>query len=64
MIIETQNTPDKNVLNFFPPQRLLPQNQAQFIDSKSLRQSPLAENIFPHMCQAPLNRLRSIGRIC
>lgn len=46
MIIETQNTPDKNVLNFFPPQRLLPQNQAQFIDSKSLRQSPLAENIF------------------
>ena len=46
MIIETQNTPDKNVLNFFPPQRLLPENQAEFIDSKSLRHSPLAENIF------------------
>ena len=46
MLIETQNTPDKNVLNFFPPQQLLPQNQAQFIDSKSLRRSPLAENIF------------------
>lgn len=46
MIIETQNTPDNNVLNFFPPQRLLPNNQAEFIDSKSLRRSPLAENIF------------------
>ena len=46
MIIETQTTPDANVLNFFPPQRLLPDNQAEFMDSKSLRKSPLAENIF------------------
>ena len=46
MIIETQSTPDINVLNFFPPQRLLPDNHAEFIDSKSLRRSPLAENIF------------------
>ena len=46
MIIETQTSPDANVLNFFPPQRLLPDNQAEFMDSKSLRKSPLAENIF------------------
>lgn len=46
MIIETQVTPDENILNFFPPQKLLPDNHAQFIDSKSLRNSPLAENLF------------------
>ena len=46
MIIETQNTPDENVMNFFPPQKLLPESHAEFIDSKSLRNSPLAENIF------------------
>lgn len=46
MIIETQPTPDANVLNFFPPQKLLPDNRAEFVDSKSLRKSPLAENIF------------------
>lgn len=46
MIIETQSTPDKNIMNFFPPQRLLPDNRSEFVDSKSLRNSPLAENIF------------------
>lgn len=46
MIIETQTTADINVLNFFPPQKLLPENRAEFIDSKSLRSSPFAENIF------------------
>lgn len=46
MIIETQTTPDSNVLNFYPPQQLLPEQQAYFIDSKSLRKSPLAENLF------------------
>ncbi len=46
MIIETQETPDKNVFNFFPPEKLLKSGQAEFIDSKSLRKSPLAEKIF------------------
>ena len=46
MIIETQATSDSNALNFFPPQKLLPENRAEFIDSKSLRRSPFAENIF------------------
>ncbi|MBR1605960.1 MAG: NifU family protein [Alphaproteobacteria bacterium] len=46
MIIETQTTADPNTLNFFPPQKILPDNCAEFIDSKSLRQSPLAENLF------------------
>lgn len=46
MIIETQSAPDKNIMNFFPPRRLLPDNRSEFVDSKSLRKSPLAENIF------------------
>lgn len=46
MIIETQETPDINVLNFFPPEKLLKSGHAEFIDSKSLRKSPLAEKIF------------------
>ena len=46
MIIETQSTSDENILNFFPPQKLLPEKQTDFIDSKSLRKSPLAENLF------------------
>ena len=46
MIIETQTTPDLNVLNFFPPQPILKSGQAEFVDAKSLRKSPLAEHIF------------------
>ena len=46
MIIETQDTSDENILNFFPPQKLLPEKQTEFVDSKSLRRSPLAENLF------------------
>ncbi|MBE6452408.1 MAG: NifU family protein [Alphaproteobacteria bacterium] len=46
MIIETQNTSDENVVNFFPPQPILKSGQAEFADSKSLRKSPLAEEIF------------------
>lgn len=46
MIIETQTTSDPNILNFYPPQKILPDNCAEFIDSKSLRQSPLAESLF------------------
>ena len=46
MIIETQPTPDENVLNFFPPHPVLKTGQAEFVDAKSLRKSPLAEHIF------------------
>ena len=46
MLIETQSTPDANVVNFFPPQPILKSGQAEFVDTKSLRRSPLAEHIF------------------
>ncbi len=46
MIIETQNTPDINVINFFPSQKILKSGHAEFVDSKSIRKSPLAEKIF------------------
>lgn len=46
MLIETQNTPDINVLNFFPPVKLLQSGKAEFVDAKSLRKSPLAEKLF------------------
>lgn len=46
MIIETQQTPDLNVLNFFPPRQIIKMGTAEFVDSKSVRKSPLAEAIF------------------
>lgn len=46
MLIETQETPDRNVLNFFPPVRILKSGTDEFVDAKSLRKSPLAEQIF------------------
>lgn len=46
MLIETQTTPEADVLNFFPPVQLLKNGSAEFIDAKSLRRSPLAEKIF------------------
>lgn len=46
MLIETQETPDRNVLNFFPPVQILKSGTAEFVDAKSLRKSPLAEQIF------------------
>ena len=46
MIIEIQETPDNSVVNFFPPQPLLRQGSAEFVDAKSIRKSPLAERIF------------------
>lgn len=45
-MIEIQETPDVNVINFFPPQPLLKQGSAEFVDAKSIRKSPLAEHIF------------------
>lgn len=46
MLIETQNTPDENIINFFPPVQILKTGSAEFVDAKSLRKSPLAEKIF------------------
>ena len=46
MVIEIQETSDNNVINFFPPEPLLKQGSAEFVDSKSIRKSPLAEKIF------------------
>lgn len=46
MLIETQKTADEEVMNFFPPVKLLRSGRAEFIDSKSLRRSPLAERLF------------------
>ena len=46
MIIETQNTNDENVLNFFPPKAILNLDTTEFVDAKSIRKSPLAETIF------------------
>ena len=46
MLIETQTTPDANVLNFFPDSPLTSQGKAEFTDAKTLRKSPLAEQIF------------------
>ena len=43
MLIETQITPDADVMNFFPNHPLLEKGQAEFVDAKSLRKSPLAE---------------------
>ena len=46
MLIEAQKTQDANVMNFFPPVKLLRSGHAEFVDAKSLRKSPLAEKIF------------------
>lgn len=46
MIIETQQTPDANVINFFAPEPLIKSGNAEFADAKSLRKSPLAEHLF------------------
>lgn len=46
MLIETQNTPDSDVINFFPAEKVMRSGTAEFVDAKSLRKSPLAEAIF------------------
>ena len=46
MLIETQNTPDSDVINFFPEEKVMRAGSAEFVDAKSLRKSPLAEAIF------------------
>ena len=39
MLIETQITPDVNVINFFPAEKVLRSGTAEFVDAKSLRKS-------------------------
>ena len=46
MLIETSATPDKNILNFYPPKEMLNVKSVELKDSKSIRKSPIAENIF------------------
>ena len=46
MVIEIQETPDSNVVNFFPPEPVLKPGAAEFVDAKSIRKSVLAEHIF------------------
>lgn len=46
MNIDIQKTPDTNIINFFPDRPLLREGKAEFVDRKSLRKSPLAEQIF------------------
>lgn len=45
MIIETQ-TVSNNVMNFFSPEKLTNGETIEAIDAKSIRKSPLAENLF------------------
>ncbi len=46
MLIETQQTPDANVINFFAPEPLLKSGAAEFADTRSARKSPFAERLF------------------
>lgn len=46
MIIKTQITSDKNVLNFFPENKITEGTSLEVIDAKSIRKSPLAEQLF------------------
>jgi len=45
-MIEIQKTANENVLNFFPPKKIMPEGENEFVSEKSLRRSPLAETIF------------------
>ena len=46
MIIETQNSADDNIMHFYPEGGLNIKNSSEYIDAKSIRKSPLAENLF------------------
>lgn len=46
MRIETQLSADNNIMHFFPEHPLVASGCSEFSDAKSLRRSPLAENIF------------------
>lgn len=46
MMIETQTTSDKNVINFFIEEKIMGAGRAEFFDENNSRKSPLAEKIF------------------
>jgi len=46
MMIETQTTSDKNVMNFFVEEKIMDAGRAEFFDENNNRKSPLAEKIF------------------
>lgn len=46
MRIETQTSPDENIMHFYPESKLNIKNSSEYSDAKSIRKSPLAENIF------------------
>ncbi|MBQ8785493.1 MAG: NifU family protein [Alphaproteobacteria bacterium] len=46
MRIETQASPDENIMHFYPENGLNIKNSAKYIDIKSIRKSSLAENLF------------------
>lgn len=46
MRIETQTSPDENIMHFYPESKLNVKNSSEYSDAKSIRKSPLAENIF------------------
>jgi len=46
MMIETQTTSDKNVINFFIEEKIMDAGRAEFFDESNNRKSPLAEKIF------------------
>ena len=46
MRIETQNSIDENIMHFYPEGGLNIQSSSEYSDAKSVRKSPLAENLF------------------
>ena len=46
MRIETQASPDENIMHFYPENGLNIKNSTKYIDIKSIRKSPLAESLF------------------
>lgn len=46
MRIETQASPDENIIHFYPENKLDVKNSSEYRDAKSIRKSPLAENLF------------------
>lgn len=46
MRIETQISADENIMHFYPEVRLGIKNSSEYSDAKSIRRSPLAENLF------------------
>ncbi len=46
MRIETQMSSDNNLMHFYPEKKLDIKNSSEYSDAKSIRRSPLAENLF------------------